>query len=81
MAAKFQSSDGDIREVLRVMLHSPEFWAPEVYRAKFKTPLEFVASAVRASGANVVTARRPSTKSHRDGHATVRNDSPDGLFD
>ena len=54
MAAKFQSSDGDIREVLRVMLHSPEFWAPGAYRAKFKTPLEFVVSAVRASGANVV---------------------------
>jgi uncharacterized protein (DUF1800 family) len=54
MAAKFQSSDGDIREVLRAMIHSPEFWSPEMYRAKFKTPLEFVVSAVRASGANIV---------------------------
>jgi uncharacterized protein (DUF1800 family) len=53
MAAKFQSSDGDIREVLRTMIHSPEFWSPDAYRAKFKTPLEFVVSAVRASGANV----------------------------
>jgi uncharacterized protein (DUF1800 family) len=55
MAAKFQSSDGDIREVLRAMIHSPEFWSPDAYRAKFKTPLEFVVSAVRATGANVVT--------------------------
>jgi uncharacterized protein (DUF1800 family) len=54
MAAKFQSSDGDIREVLRAMIHSPEFWSPGAYRAKFKTPLELVVSAVRASGANVV---------------------------
>lgn len=54
MAAKFQSSDGDIREVLRTMIHSPEFWSPGAYRSKFKTPLEFVVSAVRASGANVV---------------------------
>lgn len=53
MAAKFQASDGDIREVLRAMIHSPEFWSPGAYRAKFKTPLEFVISAVRASGANV----------------------------
>ena len=53
MAAKFQSSDGDIREVLRAMIHSPEFWSPGAYRSKFKTPLEFVVSAVRASGANV----------------------------
>jgi uncharacterized protein (DUF1800 family) len=53
MAATFQSSDGDIREVMRTMLHSPEFWSPKVYRAKLKTPLEFIISAVRASGANV----------------------------
>ena len=54
MAATFQSTDGDIREVMRTMLRSPEFWSPKVYGAKFKTPLEFVVSAVRASGANVV---------------------------
>jgi uncharacterized protein (DUF1800 family) len=53
MAATFQASDGDIREVMRTMLHSPEFWEPKVYAAKFKTPLEFVVSAVRATGANV----------------------------
>jgi hypothetical protein len=54
MAATFQSSDGDIREVLRTMLHSPEFWSPKNYGVKLKTPLEYVISAVRASGANVV---------------------------
>jgi len=54
MAATFQSTDGDMREVMRTMLRAPEFWSPKVYGAKFKTPLEFVVSAVRASGANVV---------------------------
>ena len=54
LAAVFQSSDGDIREVLRTLFESPEFWSPETYKGKFKTPFEFVASAVRASGANVV---------------------------
>src|SRR5207245_8052241 len=44
---------GDIREVLSTMLHSPEFWADSAYRAKMKTPLEFVASALRATGADV----------------------------
>jgi uncharacterized protein (DUF1800 family) len=53
MAQTFLKKDGDIREVLKTMLRSPEFWSPEVYRAKVKTPLEFVASAVRASGAEV----------------------------
>jgi uncharacterized protein (DUF1800 family) len=53
MAATFLSTDGDIRELLRTMLRSPEFWSLKAYRAKFKTPLEFVVSAIRASGATV----------------------------
>jgi uncharacterized protein (DUF1800 family) len=51
MAQKFSKTDGDIREVLRVMFNSPEFWAPENYRAKIKTPFEMTVSAVRAIGA------------------------------
>jgi hypothetical protein len=53
MAATFLKTNGDIKSVLRTMFHSKEFWAPETYRAKVKTPLEFVASAVRASNAEV----------------------------
>jgi uncharacterized protein (DUF1800 family) len=52
-AAAFRRTDGDIREVVRVILTSPEFLAPDSRRAKVKTPLEFVASAVRALGAEV----------------------------
>jgi len=54
MAATFLKSYGDIKAVLTTMFHSPEFWSPEVYRAKVKTPIEFVASALRASDATVV---------------------------
>ena len=53
MAASFLKSNGDIKTVLRTMFHSPEFWSTEAYRAKVKTPEEFVISAVRASGAAV----------------------------
>jgi len=56
MAQTFLKTDGDIREVLRTLFKSPEFWAPEAYRAKVKTPLEFVASAVRATGVDVQNA-------------------------
>jgi uncharacterized protein (DUF1800 family) len=56
MAQTFLKKDGDIREVLRTLFTSPEFWAPETYRAKIKTPLEFVVSAVRASNAEVSDA-------------------------
>ena len=56
MAKAFVASNGDIKTVLRTMFDSPEFWSPEVYRAKMKTPEEFVVSAVRASGAEVKNA-------------------------
>ena len=56
MAQTFQEKGGDIRDVLRTMFNSPEFWAADVYRAKVKTPLEFVASSARASGADVQNA-------------------------
>jgi uncharacterized protein (DUF1800 family) len=56
MAKTFEKKKGDIREVLSTMFHSPEFWAADTYRAKMKTPLEFVASAVRATGADVQDA-------------------------
>ena len=56
MAETFLKKDGDIREVLRTMFKSPEFWSADAYRAKVKTPLEFVASAARVSGVDVKNA-------------------------
>ncbi|MFI5098100.1 MAG: DUF1800 domain-containing protein [Candidatus Acidiferrales bacterium] len=55
MAKTFQKSDGDIREVLRTMIYSPEFWSREAYRAKVKMPFELVVSSVRALGTDVDT--------------------------
>ncbi|MGA9511248.1 MAG: DUF1800 domain-containing protein [Candidatus Sulfotelmatobacter sp.] len=56
LAKAFLNKKGDIREVLSVLFHAPEFWNEGTYRAKVKTPLEFVASAVRATGAEVDNA-------------------------
>jgi uncharacterized protein (DUF1800 family) len=56
-AKKFLDTKGDLREVTRVIITSPEFFAAEAYRAKVKTPLEFVVSAIRASGATIVNAQ------------------------
>jgi uncharacterized protein (DUF1800 family) len=53
LAKTFLKKKGDIREVLTALFRSPEFWDDGTYRAKVKTPLEFVASAVRATGADV----------------------------
>jgi uncharacterized protein (DUF1800 family) len=56
MAKTFEKKKGDIREVLSTMFRSPEFWTDDAYRAKVKTPLEFLASAVRAVAADVQDA-------------------------
>jgi uncharacterized protein (DUF1800 family) len=56
-AARFRETDGDVREVMRTILTSPEFLSPDAYRAKVKTPFEFVVSAVRALGADVQDAK------------------------
>jgi uncharacterized protein (DUF1800 family) len=51
MSARFTATRGDLREVLRMLLTSPEFLAPALYSTKTKTPFEFVVSAVRATDA------------------------------
>jgi len=53
LAQKFLSTDGDIREVLRTLFKSPEFWSGKAYRAKVKTPFEFVVSSLRATGTDL----------------------------
>ena len=53
MAKSFQKSGGDLREVMRTMIYSPEFWSRDAYRAKVKRPFELVVSTARALGADV----------------------------
>jgi len=55
-AARFTATKGDLREVVKTILASPEFLSADIYRVKIKTPLEFVASALRATGADVRSA-------------------------
>ena len=56
MAKTYQKKDGDIRDVLKTMFHSSEFWSTASYHAKLKTPLEFVVSAIRATNADITDA-------------------------
>jgi uncharacterized protein (DUF1800 family) len=48
MAQSYLASGGDISVVLKTLFHSPEFWSTGAYRAKVKTPIEYVVSAARA---------------------------------
>ncbi|HEX8639175.1 MAG TPA: DUF1800 domain-containing protein, partial [Pyrinomonadaceae bacterium] len=53
IAQAFQKSNGDIKTTLRALFNDKEFFAPENYRAKIKTPFELLASSLRALNADV----------------------------
>jgi uncharacterized protein (DUF1800 family) len=57
LAKRFLDTDGDIRAVLDTLFHSPEFWDRQYYGNKFKTPYQYLVSAVRASGVDPVNIR------------------------
>jgi len=78
MARKFQETHGDLREVMRTMIHSPEFWDANYFRAKIKSPLELVASAVRAVNGDLdySFARQPLL--NQLGEPLYRKQEPNG---
>jgi uncharacterized protein (DUF1800 family) len=81
MAQTFQSSDGDIRAVLKTMIYSPEFWSREAYRAKIKTPFELVVSTARALGADVDTPMPLVQWTGRIGQPLYQCQPPTGFSD
>jgi uncharacterized protein (DUF1800 family) len=80
-AAVFSRSDGDIRETLRCVVTSPEFFSKSAYRAKVKTPLELVASALRATHASVDNTPRGAQIVARLGQPAFGRQTPDGWPD
>jgi uncharacterized protein (DUF1800 family) len=81
MAKTFESSDGDIRAVLKTMIYSPEFWSREAYRAKVKTPFELVVSTARALGADVDTPMPLVQWTGRIGEPLYQCQPPTGYAD
>jgi uncharacterized protein (DUF1800 family) len=59
IANVFTETDGDLRQVVQAIIYSPEFFSPQAYRAKIKSPFEFAVSAVRATGRTIVTPDFP----------------------
>jgi uncharacterized protein (DUF1800 family) len=81
MAKEFQSSDGDIRALLKTMIYSPEFWTREAYRAKIKTPFELVVSTARALGTDVDTPMPLVQWTGRIGEPLYQCQPPTGYSD
>jgi hypothetical protein len=53
VASVYMKTDGDIREMLKTIFTSKEFFAADAYRAKIKSPFELAVSAMRALGGDL----------------------------
>jgi uncharacterized protein (DUF1800 family) len=78
MARTFLKTDGDLREVMKTMLDSKEFWSAGAYRSKMKSPLEMVASAVRAVAGDVDFAFALANQVAQLGEPLYRKQEPTG---
>ena len=77
-AATFMRTDGDIREVVRTIVTSTEFFSRAAYRVKVKSPFELVASALRAVGAEGDTTLRSAQMVGALGQPIFGHQAPDG---
>jgi hypothetical protein len=80
-ANTFSKSDGDIRETVKCIVTSPEFFSRDAYRAKVKTPFEVVASALRAVNAQPDFTPRTAQLVARLGQPIFGRQTPDGWPD
>ena len=78
MAQTFLKSDGDLRAVMKTMFESKEFWSEGAYRSKMKSPLEMVASAVRAVHGDVDFAFALTNQVAQLGEPLYRKQEPTG---
>jgi uncharacterized protein (DUF1800 family) len=77
-AAEFMRTDGDLREVVRVIVTSPEFFSRAAYHAKVKSPLELVASGMRAVGAPADTTPQAARMVAQLGEPLYGHRDPNG---
>jgi uncharacterized protein (DUF1800 family) len=78
VAATFTRSDGDIRECLRTIFTSPEFFSRAAYKAKVKSPFELVVSALRVVGARADSTPRTAQMVAKLGEPLYGHLAPNG---
>ncbi len=78
LTKRYQDTGGDIREVLRALFASPEFWDPKQMESKFKTPYQYVVSSARASGLPINNIRPLLRTLNQLGEPLYGCQTPDG---
>jgi uncharacterized protein (DUF1800 family) len=80
-ASVFLKTDGSIRETLRAIITSPEFFSTASYRAKVRSPFEYVAAAMRVTAAETDGDRPVLDFIGRMGQPLFGRITPDGYSD
>lgn len=81
VAKAFRDSGGDIKSTLRALFYDDEFFAPENYRAKIKTPFELLVSSLRAVSAQTNGSRQLNGLLRRMGEPLYGYQAPTGYPD
>jgi len=81
VSAVYMKTDGDIREMMRTILTSPEFNSKEAYRAKIKSPFELAVSAIRVLGAEIKTPLQAAQFISKMGQPLYLYQAPTGYPD
>jgi hypothetical protein len=75
VARRFRATDGDISATLAALFHDPRFW---VGARQFKTPYQYVLSAVRLSGVTLDDPRVLQGPLFQMGMPLYRHQTPEG---
>ncbi|MEM6504994.1 MAG: DUF1800 domain-containing protein [Planctomycetota bacterium] len=81
IAGVFRKTKGDLPKVYEAIVFSDEFFYRQNHRVKFKTPFEYVVSAMRATGAEVERYDRVDRALELMGQPTYRCPDPTGWYD
>lgn len=81
IAQVFRDTEGDLTRVYSAIIMSPEFMDAKNFRAKFKTPFEFVVHVLRATDAQIESTDQLRRELQLMGQTTYECLEPTGYYD
>ncbi|MBC8370726.1 MAG: DUF1800 domain-containing protein [Planctomycetes bacterium] len=81
VAKIYRKTNGDMVAMIRAIVESDMFFARENYRSKFKTPFEFIVSALRVTSAEITSLRNLESYLKDMGQPILHCDDPTGYYD
>jgi uncharacterized protein (DUF1800 family) len=79
LARRFRDTEGDLKEVAKALVASPEAWATP--RSKLRRPTEWIVASLRATGVNVMDVRPVMQVQNLLGEPLWRPPAPNGFAD